>query len=180
MGKTVNLSGFPSSASAEAVKDFLEQYTGEGTVFAIKVRQFKSGVRRSNAIVQFTTNRGAEYIISLASQRLYYGRSYIKAREMEADIVPKPRSMLHSLKNITLHFGCQVSKERFSVLWKGVNVSVDFGIGLRKLHFYLQHQHVEYKLQLSYENVWQIELHRPHGQTVKYLLIQVPCLFIIV
>jgi RNA-dependent RNA polymerase len=32
---------------------------------------------------------------------------------------------------------------------------------------------VEYRLELSYENVWQIELHRPRNQTAKYLLIQV-------
>ncbi|GLT61946.1 hypothetical protein SLA2020_346160 [Shorea laevis] len=173
MGKTIQLNGFPSSVTADEVKVFVEKRTGAGTVYAIKVRQNKSGGKRAFAIIQFTTTREAEYIISLANQFLWYGRSYLKAWQMKLDIVPKPRTFLHSIENITMHFGCQTSKEKFLILWKAENVSVNFGIGMRKLHFSLSHNYVEYKLELSYENVWQIELHRPRGQTAKYLLIQV-------
>ncbi|XP_062171760.1 RNA-dependent RNA polymerase 1-like [Alnus glutinosa] len=171
MGKTIQLYGFPSSVTAQEVKAYLEQRTGAGTVYAIKVRN-KNGGQRAYAIIQFTTTSEAEYIISLANEQLYYGRSYLKAREMEHDIVPRPRTFLHNIENITLHFGCQISDEKFLILWKAVNVSVNFGSGMRKLHFSLSHNYVEYRLELSYENVWQIELHRPRNQTAKYLLIQ--------
>ncbi|XP_062113341.1 RNA-dependent RNA polymerase 1-like [Humulus lupulus] len=170
--KTIHLSGFPSYVSAGSVKEFLEGHTGEGTVYAIKLRPPKNGGSRSYAVVQFTSMRHAELIVAKASQRLWYGSSYLKASEMDRDTVPKPRTFLHSLKNIKLYFGCPLSKEKFSFLWNVANVSVDFGTGLRKLHFYLRNGLVEYRLQLSYENLWQIELHRPRGQTAKFLLIQ--------
>lgn len=180
MGKTLNVSGFPSNVTAEAVKGFLELYTGEGTVYAVKVRQPKNGVPRAYAIVQFTTVRYAERVISLANGRLLYGKSYLKARTVDLDIVPKPRSFLHTMEHITVHFGCQISKEKFSDLWKKTDVLVNFGLGMRKLHILLSHHQVEYKLDLWYENIWQIELHRPRGQTVKYLVFQVALIYFIV
>ncbi|KAJ7954357.1 RNA-dependent RNA polymerase [Quillaja saponaria] len=132
----------------------------------------KGGARGAYAIVQFTTIKDAALFISLANKSLRYGRSYLKAREMEKDIVPKPRTYLHSLEHVTLYFGCQTSKEKFAILWKGMDAIVNFGIGMRKLHFFLSYNNVKYRLELSYENIWQIELRRPRGQTAKYLLIQ--------
>lgn len=173
MGKTIHLYGFPSPVSAEAVKEFLELHTGKGTVYAIKVRQTKNGGPRAYAIVQFTAARYAEHIISLSNQRLWYGMSYLKARKMEQDMVPKPRMSLYRMDNLQLHFGCQISKEKFSTFWTKAGVYLNFGIGMRKLHFMLSHDEVEYKLELSYENIWQIELHFRRGQATKYLLIQV-------
>ncbi|KAL5763115.1 hypothetical protein ACOSP7_019379 [Xanthoceras sorbifolium] len=173
MGKTIQVYGFPSSVTAESVKRFLESYTGEGTTFAIKIRQSKAnrGVPRAYAIVQFTANENAE---SILSRSLRFGSSYLKAREMEHDIVPKPRTFMYTMEEITLYFGCQISNEKFSFFWKGRNVSVNFGFGMRRINFILSHQQVEYRLELAYENIWQIELHRPHGhgQRAKYLLIQ--------
>jgi RNA-dependent RNA polymerase len=172
MGKTIQLYGFPSSVTAAQVKTFLEQRTGAGTVYAIKVRNTNGGPR-AYAIIQFTTTGEAEYIISLANQCLWYGRSYLKARQMDHDIVPRPRTFLHQIRNITMHFGCQISKDKFLMLWRAVNVSVDFGSGMRKLHFSLSYDYVDYRLELSYENILQIELRSPRGHTAKYLLIQV-------
>ena len=91
---------------------------------------------------------------------------------MERDIDPKPRAFLDSLDDVKLSFGCQISKERFSVLWK-VDASVDFGIGMRKWRFSMHDGNKKFKLELSYENIWKIELHQPWGKTAKYLLIQV-------
>lgn len=175
MGKTIQVSRFPSNVHAEEVKTFLESYTGKETVYALKIRQQKNG-GRAYAIVQFTKSTDAELIIRLTNQRLYYGSSYLKAREMENDIVPKPRTFLHTMEGVTLHFGCQVSNEKFYVLWEEVDVTVNFGMGMRKLQFLLSHHCVEYRLDLFYENIWQIELHRPRNQTSKYLLIQVALL----
>lgn len=173
MGKTINVHGFSSLVTVDTVREFLEQRTGRGTVYAIKVRLDKRGVR-SYAIVQFMNAEYAELIISLASRKdLWYGRSYLTARGVEHDIVPRPRNLSHSLESITLHFGCQVSTKKFSTLWRSMNVSVNFGIGPRKFRFLLSYYNTEYKLELSYENIWQIELHRARGHMTMYLVIQV-------
>ena len=173
MGKTIQVYGFPSTASVDEIKEFLEKYTGEGTIEALEVKKPKNGGSMTHAKVQFTSVRLAEHIISLSEKRLWYGRNYLKAREMDLDIIPNPRTFLHSMDGITLHYGCQISKERFSVLWKAKNVSAKFGSGLRKFYFLLSHGSTEYKLELSYENIWQIRLQHPRGQITKFLLIQV-------
>ncbi|CAH8353817.1 unnamed protein product [Eruca vesicaria subsp. sativa] len=177
MGKTIQVFGFPNGVSAEDVKNFLERLTGAGTVYAIKVRQPKKGGPRVYAIVQFTYERHARLILTLASQRLDYGRSYLKAFEVEQDIVPKPRASLHTLPSLKMYFGCQVSPKKLSVFWTCLNVGVSFGTGMRKLHFSLSwYDEKEYRLELPYENIWQIDLHSPpqgRGDSSKYLVIQV-------
>lgn len=174
MGKTIQVSGFPSTVSAETARTYLEGYTGEGTVYALKIRQYKSGGTRCYAIVQFTSVRTAAIILSLSQppKKLWYGHSnYLKTREMEKDLVPKPRTYQHNMDNITLHVGCQTSHDKFLAFWTRLNVSLSFGSGLRKLYFLLNYIK-EYKLELSYESIWQIELRRPRGGYVKYLLVQ--------
>nr|APO15851.1 RNA-dependent RNA polymerase 1 [Sesuvium portulacastrum] len=174
MGKTIQVSGFPSTVSAEAVKTYLEQYTGEKSVYALKIRQFKTGGKRSYAIVQFTSAGAAERILSLGlpPKKLWYGSSYLQVRVMERDIVPKPRMYQHTMTNVTLHFGCQISNDKYLWFSKGQDVSLLFGYGMRKLYFFLRHIRKEYKLELSYESIWQIELRRPRSIRLKYLLIQ--------
>ncbi|GMY18202.1 probable RNA-dependent RNA polymerase 1 [Fagus crenata] len=76
------------------------------------------------------------------------------------------------MDSITLHFGYQTSRESFSVLWKQENVSVSFDSEKRRLYFFLSYDSVEYKLEISYENIRQIELHYPNVQATKFLLIQ--------
>lgn len=166
------MSGFPSTASTEAVKNFLEQRTGEGSVYALKIRPFKNGGKRLYAIVQFAKVSQAEDILSIPHKSLWYGSSYLTSRAMDRDIVPKPRTYQHSMENIVLHFGCQISKHKFLGFWQRQNVSVSFGYGLRKLYFFLHVIDKEYKLELAYESIWQIELRRPRGAFSKYLLIQ--------
>ncbi|CAK9168826.1 unnamed protein product [Ilex paraguariensis] len=172
MGKTIQVYGFPTHVSAAMVQKFLEDYTGKGTVYALEVK-VSNERNRAYAKVQFTNRRSAEDIISLANRRrLWYGSSYLKAREMDSDIISNSRTYVHCMEQVSLHFGCQTSRENFSVLWKKANVSVKFGIGLKKMYFFLSHLFVGYKLVLSYENIWQVELHCPRGQTAKFLLIQ--------
>lgn len=171
MGKTVQVFGFPYVVAAERVKEFLEGITGQGTVYALEVKPSKGG-RRAFARVQFASNRSAEYIILLAHQRLYYGSSYLRAWKID-DLVPMPRSYEHNMEHIVLNFGCQVAENKFSVLWNIANVSVKFGIGMKKMYFILGFSSVNYKLELSRENIWQIVLHQPRGQAARFLLIQV-------
>ncbi|MCD7453020.1 hypothetical protein HAX54_019277 [Datura stramonium] len=120
MGKTIQVR--ISILSAEVVKSFLEKHTGNGTVCALEVKQSRGG-SRAFAKVQFVDSTSAEKIIYVASKRLYFGSSYLKAWEMKTDIV--------QLADIS-----------------------------------------DYKLQLSYENIWQVVLHRPYGQYAQFLLIQ--------
>ncbi|GLT54030.1 hypothetical protein SLA2020_272640 [Shorea laevis] len=135
MGKTIQLNGFPSSVTVDEVKVFVERHTGAGTVYAIKVRQNKTG--------------GKEHMLSFNSQppeRLSILSPWlIKGYDLEGEI-----------------FNPVESGECFCEFW-------DWNA---KLHFSLSDNYVAYRLELSYENVWQIELHRPRGETAKYLLIQ--------
>ncbi|KAF9625252.1 hypothetical protein IFM89_020838 [Coptis chinensis] len=175
MGKTVQIHGFPTNISAEEVKIFLENITGNGTVHAIKVKQSQTVARnpRAFAIVQFTTTESAELISSLINQRLLYGISRLKVWNMDRDIVPKPRASMLSLQITAMHFGNQVSTERFSVLWKGMGVVVNFEAGLRKMEFLFSYCCREYKLEFSYDSIWAIQLRCPPKQNKKFLVIQV-------
>ncbi|KAG6429800.1 hypothetical protein SASPL_107853 [Salvia splendens] len=174
MRKTLHVSGFPKLIAAEEVKKFLEDRTCPGAVEALEVRPGKRG-SRAYAKVQFTSREYAEDIIHLANIGLYYymgtSRSYLKAFEQDTNFV-NPKAFKHEMDGVTLNFGCQVSKQKFSVLWRAQDVSVKFGAGLKKFHFFLSHRNVEYRLQLSYENIWQIVLHNSSGRTAKLLLIQ--------
>ncbi|KAH0675158.1 hypothetical protein KY285_022959 [Solanum tuberosum] len=114
MGKTIQVYGFPDLLSAEVVKSFLEKHTGYGTVCALEVKQSKRG-SRAFAKVQFVDNISADKIINLASKRLYFGSSYLKAREMETDLVQLWEYVDH-MDGITLNFGCQISDDKFAVL----------------------------------------------------------------
>ncbi|KAL2545847.1 RNA-dependent RNA polymerase 1 [Forsythia ovata] len=139
MGKTIQVFGFPYLVAAEAVKTFLEQHTGLGSVVALEVKQSKRG-RRAYARVQFKNSIHADKIIYLAETRLDYGTSYLRAWEMDIDIMQNPRTYMHEMEH--------------------------------KMYFLFSFNNVDYKLQLSYENIWQIVLYRPRGQTAKLLLIQ--------
>ncbi|GMN68751.1 hypothetical protein TIFTF001_037801 [Ficus carica] len=149
----------------------MEQRTEEGTVRAVGVGQYKVE-SRAHAKVQFMDSVTAETVKSMADQRLWYGDSYLKARDLRFGIVPEPKAFLCSMEDVTLHFGCRVSEDKFSVLWKTENVCVKFGEGLRKFYFFLSHDSVDYKLELSYETILRIELHRPRDQTSMFLLLQ--------
>ncbi|XP_030958897.1 probable RNA-dependent RNA polymerase 1 [Quercus lobata] len=74
--------------------------------------------------------------------------------------------------NIALHLGYQTSRESFSVLWKQENVFVEFDSKKRNLYFHFPYLSEKYKLEISYENIWQIQHHQPRGQAEKFLLIQ--------
>ncbi|KAI3734100.1 hypothetical protein L6452_13562 [Arctium lappa] len=66
----------------------------------------------------------------------------------------------------------EVSKEVLQVLCEMRNVAVRFGFGLRRLYFQVSYPTTSYKLQLSYDNIWQMRLHRSRGHAASYLVIQ--------
>nr|XP_043614354.1 probable RNA-dependent RNA polymerase 1 [Erigeron canadensis] len=172
MGKTINVYGFPSLDSAEKIKTALESYTGKGTIYALEVRKSKGGPR-VYAKVQFTTRERAAYILDLAyKKRLWYDSSYLSAWEIDHDIEPRAKQFAFGMEDVTLLFGCQISKEIFSVLCGMRHVSVNFGFGLRKLYIVIPYPTTSYKLELRYESIRQAQLHRSHGLAASYLVIQ--------
>ncbi|KAL5721912.1 RNA-directed RNA polymerase [Ranunculus cassubicifolius] len=177
MGPTVQIYGFPTKVTAEDVKIFLETHTGDKTIRALKIKQSQNqgSNPRAYAIVQYTDTDCVTVISAKinANERLYYGNFYLKIYPMERDIIPKPNVSMLKVELSTVHFGNQVSKNRFLALWKGTSVAVNFGAGLRKMEFLLTHCSKEYRLEFSYDNIWQIQLQSPWNHKTKFLLIQV-------
>ncbi|XP_022726288.1 probable RNA-dependent RNA polymerase 1 [Durio zibethinus] len=172
MGRTINLHGFASAVTEAEVTEFLEEYTGKGTVEAVSVGQSKKEGSRAQARVQFKAVEDVVRILHwAANQALWYNGSYLKAWQLHRNIIPQPKPQLHSIDDLMLHFGFQVSKEKFSVLWKQAYVSFKFGQKLDKLYFFLSYNSMNYKLELFNDNVWQIVLHYPPDETQKCLLI---------
>ncbi|CAN6700342.1 unnamed protein product [Malus baccata var. baccata] len=179
MAKTIKLFGFPSDATVQKVKLFLQRLTGEDSIYAIILADPKNeGIY--DATVEFDSTENAESIISLAraSEGLRYDSStfkapyYLTAKKMKYDLIPKPRIFVRDLELILVHFGCKIANEKFHILWTAGDVSVDFGSQLHKEVRFLLPYPLEYRLDLSYENIGQIELHRPLDTLVDYLLIQ--------
>ncbi|CAM8883875.1 unnamed protein product [Rhodiola kirilowii] len=171
MGRTVQVYGFPHYVTVGSVVTFLEDRTREGSVIALKLR---SGAKSSRkyAIVQFAQSHHADQIIDLCNQTLYYGGSYLKAQPLTKDIIPKPRNFMHSMEDVKICFGCQISVDKFCVLWEGKKVSVQFGTQLRKINFNLTEGSSDYKIELPYENLWQIHLYRSTFMAKQHLVIQ--------
>lgn len=177
--RTVLVHGFPMNVTAEEVKNFLEKYSGDGSVFALKVRHpkvVKPG-SRAFAIAQFLTVEDAE-IFHNKAQKMYfsYKGSQLNIKYAERDIVPKPRKHLFVLEETELHLGCLTSEEMLGVLWSCSGVKVHFGFNMKKIIFFLTSESQSYKLELSYESIWDIQCHRPaspsYGRS-QFLVIQV-------
>ncbi|KAJ6824420.1 putative RNA-dependent RNA polymerase 1 [Iris pallida] len=174
--RTIQVSGFPMNANANDAKDFLEKHAGQGSVFALKFRHPKRPKANSRAyvMVQFLTRTDAEKIINKAAHYLrYYDGSYLKVRDVERDIVPNPRRPMAVLEDTTLHCGCLILPSALSVLWSKTNVKVEFGFNLKRIHFILSCGARSYKLELSYESIWEIQLHHSSSKNSIFLLIWV-------
>ncbi|XP_007045555.2 PREDICTED: probable RNA-dependent RNA polymerase 1 [Theobroma cacao] len=175
MGKTIKLFGFATGVSQREVTEFLEEYIGKGAIEAVKVGQSRKEGSRAHAKVQFKTNEDADMVLAwTADQALWHNDSYLKAWTQKHNIIPTPKPQFHlnSIDNLTLHFGCQVSRQKFSVLWKKDEVSFKYGSKLDRLYFLLSYNSTDYKLELFDDSVWQIVLHSPLDQTKKFLIIQ--------
>lgn len=178
VGRTIQVQGFALTDSAEYVKEFLELIAGAGTIYALKLRHPRniSANSRAFAIVQFQTQESASLVENAARRNaLQSGRFYLRARPAERDIIPRPRILMFSLEDIVLHLGCLVKENILSSLFSANNVSVKFGFDMKKIYFYLFYNSTKYKLELSYESIWEMQLHCPPGyrSQTKFLLIQV-------
>ncbi|XXG40886.1 hypothetical protein AAC387_Pa01g1487 [Persea americana] len=173
--KTIKLFGFPGTVSAGEVTKFLEDNTGKDAVVALKVRPPRHTATSSAlVIVQFTSNKFLEEITFKAQRcHLWYEGSRLTVRPGEHDIKPNPRTTMAKLENTVMHIGCLVAEDRFSSLWSITNVKVNFAFGLRKLQFFFPYLGFEYKLELFYESIREIQLHHQCGQATKFLPIKV-------
>ncbi|ONK67125.1 uncharacterized protein A4U43_C06F15970 [Asparagus officinalis] len=173
--KTVHVSGFPMNVTADSVKNFLEDYTGEGSVFAVKVRHPKviSTRSRAYALVQFFTSKDAKIVSSLAQQNFLYGNSYLKVEYAKRDIVPKPRKAWFILEDTELHIGCLISENTLGVLWSCTGVEVHFGFNMKKISFLLTQGSQSHKLELSFESIWDIQQHSLPSENSQFLVVQV-------
>ncbi|KAK7310134.1 hypothetical protein RJT34_07433 [Clitoria ternatea] len=172
MCKTIQMHGFPSNVSAEGVKIFLEKHTGFQTVHAVEVGQHREGDPRTHVNVQFTDRKSVETILLLVTQNLSYSDHILNATEIKDSILPKPRIFSYNMDGIVVHFGCQTSKDKLSVLWEHPNASVKFGSRSRKIYIFFQYLSMDYKLQISSESVSRIELHHSYDSSKKLLLFQ--------
>ncbi|KAG9444507.1 hypothetical protein H6P81_015847 [Aristolochia fimbriata] len=162
----------PAMGFMEVVKEFLERETGEGTVLAVKIRKPNKLGWRSTlyAIVQFTSKECAE---AICSKTLVFNFLLLKFRNMERDIVPKPKTLDGTLDRASLFLGHQVSGKEFQYLWLAEDVRVHFGHALKKLEFFISYDGIQYRLDLFYGSIWQIQLRCPTRHTSKFLVIQV-------
>jgi RNA-dependent RNA polymerase len=178
VGRTIQVHGFDLTDSAESAKDILERIAGTGTICAVKLRPPRniSANSRAFAIVQFQTQESASLVEDAARRNaLRIGRFYLKARPAERDIIPRPRIPMFSLEDTVLHLGCLVKENILSAFFRASNVSVQFGFDMKKIYFYLSYNLTKYKLELSYESIWEMQLQRPpaYRSRTKFLLIQV-------
>ncbi|KAG7974419.1 hypothetical protein I3843_06G048900 [Carya illinoinensis] len=108
----------------------------------------------------------------LFSQTIVHTETTVKAWDTNLNIVPEPRTFPYTMDNVVLRFGNLVSRDNFSVLWKQEGVFGKFDFKMRRLYFFFSHLSVEYKFEISYENILKIELYPSRGQATKFLLIQ--------
>ncbi|KAJ3699365.1 hypothetical protein LUZ61_003070 [Rhynchospora tenuis] len=167
VGKTVCIFGFSLNINAKTLKEHLENFLGTGSIYALKVRHRENINSRSTAyaVIQLQTERHAQQMFNKWPHEIRY---------MRHDIVPKPHTFAFEVEEAILYVGCLVSKRSMKVFQRFLPVRVSFGLNLRKIHFIgLSQGSNHYKLELSYESIWEIQLHRSSVQSSQFLLIQI-------
>jgi len=81
-GRTIQVSGFALTDSAEYVKDFLERISGPGTILALKLRRPKniSAASKAFAIVQFETRESASLVENAAQRNALEGNLFSESQ----------------------------------------------------------------------------------------------------
>ena len=120
-----------SHAAGTVVHATVLQEFGVDKFFILENNNVDTSQRNVVFVARAECGRHAE---SIAHKHLvWYDGFVLKVRDVERDIVPKPRTSLFILENATLHFGSPVSQNKFSVLWSAMDVKVNFGFNLRKI-----------------------------------------------
>lgn len=153
--RTVQVSNLPVIQDGKVLVQFLEEFTGQGSVYACKPRTTKSSRSKMYACVQFESHESALKLISLATLgKLVFRFSTLKAQFLPRDVVSKPRAIPVHLERMKLHMGCLISANQMHVLWSSTNEAVaDFGLDIRKISIYLKERNIEYRMELSFRDI---------------------------
>ena len=166
MGKTVNVSGFPPEVNAMEVRQLFESITGSGTIHAIRLKKTKHG-EKFYALVQFAQETHANKLLTQSTEVNTPYRLNFHEWKYEIDSKDKA-SMEHYIDGLLMHFGFLATPEKFKYLY---SVGCSFGSGNQNLHF-SAHLSEDYRMELPYENIWQISWHLSQEKDSKLLLIQ--------
>ncbi|CAN7075073.1 unnamed protein product [Brassica oleracea var. botrytis] len=166
MGKTVNVSGFPSEVNAMEVRQLFESITGWGTIHAIRLKKTKHG-EKFYALVQFAQETHANKLLTQSTEVNTPYRLNFHEWKYEIDSKDKA-SMEHYIDGLLMHFGFLATPEKFKYLY---SVGCSFGSGNQNLHF-SAHLSEDYQIELPYENIGQISWHLSQEKDSKLLLIQ--------
>nr|ALM88235.1 RNA-dependent RNA polymerase 1c [Cucumis sativus] len=179
MGKTIEIYGFRPQVTADEVKEFLENHTGDGTVSTVRISKPKDEKARFTSVtVLFKSKLAAEYIVAKSTteeRKLWFESSYLKARELEKAVVANETKgvlEMERMEDVKGHLGSMISNGKMRVIWEGEKWSVEFGNGFRKLWFYLSYEVDEYKMELCFENILSVEFRCPLNEPSKFFLIQ--------
>jgi len=97
--------------------DYLEEFTGQGSVYACKPRTPKSCRSKMYAYVQFESHESAMKLIELATLgRLVFRSAALKVQFLPTDIVSKPKAIPVHLDRVKLHMGCLISPNHMYLL----------------------------------------------------------------
>lgn len=153
--RTVQVSNLPVIQDGKVLVQFLEEFTGQGSVYACKPRTTKSSRSKMYACVQFESHESALKLISLATLgKLVFRLSTLKAQFLPRDVVSKPKAIPVHLERMKLRMGCLISANQMHVLWSSTNEAVaDFGLDIRKISIYLKERNIEYRMELSFRDI---------------------------
>jgi len=153
--RTVKISNLPVIQDGKVLVQFLEEITGQGSVYACNPRTPKSCKSKMYACVQFESHESAMRLINLATLgKLVFRLSTLNVQFLPRDIVSKPKSIPVHFERVKLHMGCLISANDMYLLWSSTNeVAADFGLDIRKVSIYLKERNVEYRMELSFRDI---------------------------
>lgn len=153
--RTVQVSNLPVLEDGKVLVHFLEEITGQGSVYACKPRTTKSSKSKMYACVQFESHELAMKLINHATLgRLVFRFATLKVQFLPRDIVSRPKSIPVHLERVKLHMGCLISANDMYLLWSSTNeVVADFGLDIRKVSIYLKERNIEYRMEVSFRDI---------------------------
>lgn len=153
--RTVQVSNLPVLEDGKVLVHFLEEITGQGSVYACKPRTTKSSKSKMYACVQFESHELAMKLINHATLgRLVFRFATLKVQFLPRDIVSRPKSIPVHLERVKLHMGCLIYANDMYLLWSSTNeVVADFGLDIRKVSIYLKERNIEYRMEVSFRDI---------------------------
>ncbi|KAH9320928.1 hypothetical protein KI387_015567, partial [Taxus chinensis] len=169
MSRTVQITNLPGTLQgAEDLVQFLENVTGTGSVYACKMIR-KGRKSRLCANVQFVSSEMAANICKHGYLR--FELVVVRVNPVKNDIIVKAFSALVKLSGAKVHTGCQISHNKFCLLWSSNDRAVaEFGLDAKRVSLYVNEGGAEYKMKLSFADIQYIHLRHLTGKSGPKLL----------